>query len=265
MSGVAVAMSEIVREGTWSLRALGYPYGVAERAAGMLVWTEAVQGNALALLRAGEAAIMQGAALPAPRWSRGHDGARRAAANGKCLLECGPPALDLATADARRLGIGRSVLSDVIGTRLASSLAAIAARRGLATVVVHAPGLVEIEPIPAAGWIFAIPTSSGPAFLTGGLGEELPNELPAPLHVAADDIVAAGKEGHGGFLAIVALPSGPMPDPAAATDWPQRMTDAYRRGVKTDFADYQQLYALEMLTWAPTSERSRAQAGYGRF
>ena len=155
--GVSVAMSEIVREGTWALRALGYPYGVAERAAGMLVWTEAVQGNALTLLRTGEAAIMAGAARPTPRWSRGDDRVRRAEANGKCLFECGPPALDLVTADARLGEIGRAVLRGAIGARLAASLAAMAARRGLAAVVVHAPGTSEIPPVPSAGWVCALP------------------------------------------------------------------------------------------------------------
>ena len=129
MKAVAVAMAEIVREGTWALRALGYRYGTAERAAGMLAWTEAVHGSGLTMLRQGEAAIIAGAARPQPRWSRDAQGRRCAEALRKCLFECGPPALDLATADARLGGgLGRVVLRGAIGTRLSGALGAM--RRG---------------------------------------------------------------------------------------------------------------------------------------
>ena len=255
---VSVAMSEIVREGTWALRALGYPYGIAERACFMLAWTEAVHGNALTLLREGETRIVAGAALPAPHWTRGDDGARRADAGGKCLFECGPPALDLATADARLHGTGRAVLRGVIGTRLAASLAAMAGRRGLACALVHVPGPDEIAPVPAAGWICVLPAEQGPAFLTGSLDAA----LPPILHEAGKDIGTAHAGGHGGFLGITALTCPPMQAPAGATDWPGRVALAYRTGTSADPQDYQHLYELEMRTWAPSSERSRAQAGY---
>src|ERR1700759_2202092 len=122
MNAVAVAMAEIVREGTWALRALGYRYGTAERAAGMLAWTEAVHGNGLTMLRLGDAAIIAGAPRPQPRWSRDAQGGRYADAQGKCLFECGPPALDLATSDARLGdGLGWAVLRGAVGTRLAGA------------------------------------------------------------------------------------------------------------------------------------------------
>ena len=331
MNAVAVAMAEIVREGTWALRALGYPYGTAERAAGLLAWTEAVNGHGLTMLRLGEAAILAGAAQPPPRWSRDAQGRRYADAHGKCLFECGPPALDLATSDARlgdarlgdarlgdaRLGdaslgdaslgdaslgdaslgdarladagladacvanahtaaarpddagraggIGRAILRGAIGTRLSGALGAIAARRGLAAVLVHAPGTAEIAPVPAAGWIFALPTPEGPAFQVGSLDQALPAILPAPLQAAAEDIAAAATAGAEGFFSITLLPCPAMPPPADATDWPQRLALAYRAGTQADPADLQTLYSLEMRTWAPTSERSRNQAGFGRF
>ena len=306
MNAVAVAMAEIVREGTWALRALGYPYGTAERAAGLLAWTEAVNGHGLTMLRLGEAAILAGAAQPPPRWSRDAQGRRYADAHGKCLFECGPPALDLATSDARlgdaRLGdaslgdarladagladacvanahtaaarpddagraggIGRAVLRGAIGTRLSGALGAVAARRGLAAVLVHAPGTAEIAPVPAAGWICALPTPEGPAFQVGSLDRALPAILPAPLQAAAEDIAAAATAGAEGFFSITLLPCPAMPPPADATDWPQRLALAYRAGTQADPADLQTLYSLEMRTWAPTSERSRNQAGFGRF
>jgi hypothetical protein len=296
MTAIPVAMAEIVREGTWALRALGYPYGTAERGAWMLAWTEAVHGNGLTMLRLGEAAIAAGAARPQPCWSRDARGARRAEVQGKCLFECGPPALDLATADARlggaRLGdaslgdaslgdarlddarlddaklaggLGRVVLRGAIGTRLSGALAAMAARRGLLAVVVHAPGAAEIAPVPPAGWICALPTPDGPAFLAGSLDTKLPALLPAQLRVAAGDIVEAQTAGAEGFVSMTLLASAIAEPPPGAVDWPRRLALAYRTGSQADPADLETLYALEMRTWAPTSERSRNQAGFGRY
>jgi hypothetical protein len=266
MTSVSVAMAEIVREGTWALRALGYPYGTAERAAGMLAWTDAVHGNGLTMLRLGKAAITAGAARPQPRWRRDAQGERRAEAQGKCLFECGPPALDLATADARLSdGLGRAVLHGVIGTRLSGALGAMAARRGLAAVVVHAPGAAEIAPVPPAGWICALPTPHGPAFLVDGLDNPLPEQLPASLHAAAGYIAEAQTAGHEGFFAMTVVECVPTTTPPNAVDWPQRLALAYRTGSQADPADLHVLYELEVHTWAPTSERSRAQAGYGRY
>jgi len=265
MSIVSVAMAEIVREGTWALRALGYPYGTAERAVSLLAWTEAVQGHALTMLRVGAEAIVAGAAQPTPRWSVDPQGRNRAEVQGKCLFECGPPALDLATADARLGGLGRAVLRGAIGNRLAASLGALAAERGLAAVLVHAPDGDEITPVPPAGWICALPTPQDPAFLAGSLGDPLPAAVPAALRVAAQDIAEAIASGSGGFFSIAATPSDPLPPPPAATDWPQRLALAYQFGVETDSQDYETLYTLEERTWAPTSERSRAQAGYGHY
>jgi hypothetical protein len=266
MTSIAVAMAEIVREGTWALRALGYPYGTAERAAGMLAWTEAVHGSGLTLLRLGEAAIIAGAARPQPRWSRDAEGGRLAEAQGKCLFECGPPALDLATADAKLGGgLGRAVLRGAIGTSLSGALGAMAAQRGLAAVVVYAPGAAEIVPVPPAGWICALPTPDGSAFLTGSLDHPLPEQSPEKLRVAARDIAEAQTAGDAGFFGMTVLACTPMPPPRDAVDWPQRLALAYRSGSQADSADLETLYGLGMRTWAPTSERSRAQAGFGRF
>jgi hypothetical protein len=286
MSAVAVAMAEIVREGTWALRALGYPYGTAERAAGLLAWTEAVQGHGLTMLRLGEAAIVAGASRPPPRWSRDAHGRRCADAQGKCLFECGPPALDLATADAKlgdarladpqqaepRLadagrpgGLGRAVLRGGIGTRLAGALGAMAARRGLAALLVHAPGAAEIAPVPSAGWICVLPTPQGPAFFANSLDHPLPALLPAPLLAAAGDLAEAQTAGDEGVFSIAVVPCPSMDPPPGAVDWPQRLAEAYRSGTLADPDDFQNLYTLEMRTWAPTSERSRNQAGFGRF
>ena len=48
-------------------------------------------------------------------------------------------------------------------------------------------------------------------------------------------------------------------------DFPRRVADALRDGIPMDADDLKYLYDLELRTWAPTSERSRSQAGYGVY
>jgi hypothetical protein len=140
-----------------------------------------------------------------------------------------------------------------------------AARRGLAAVVVHAPDAAEIAPVPPAGWICTLPTPDGPAFLAGSLDYPLPELLPDQLHASTSDIAEAQAAADEGFFSMTVLACEPSQPPPGTVDWPQRLARAYRTGSQADPADLETLYALEMRTWAPTSERSRAQAGFGRY
>ena len=73
------------------------------------------------------------------------------------------------------------------------------------------------------------------------------------------------------LISLVAVPA-PGPDALRTAgdglvpmDYGPRLAAAYRSGITMHNDDLQHLYALERRTWAPTSERSRAQAGYGKY
>lgn len=256
MTETVAAMAEVVRVGGWALRALGYPFGVAERGIRLLAWSEAVHGQALRAIRLAEDRIVASAARPAGARVRDGETGWRIDGAGKHLLEIGAPAVDLLTADAARHGRGHVVLTDVAGLVVLAALVDLAARRGLSCVAVYRSGADDVLPDGLArdGWIAAVPGPGGSADFFVGEGEGGPGEGSTlrPGHVALS--AARPEVGTGG-----------MPAGGAAVDYRGRLADGYRLGLPMDAADLEHLYAVERRTWAPTSERSRQQAGYGVY
>lgn len=247
-----VSMSEIMRVAPWSLRALGHPFGVAERATRLVAWTQAALARGLDALRDGDAALRESCARPPSV----RDG-RRVFAGGRNLLELGPVAVDLATRDARVEGTADVCVRDAIGAVFVPALAEIAGRRGLDAVFLFraAEGPAALEGERRAGWV-AVRSIDGQARYSAGD----PNEFrggAAPRAAAREIFENAAPR-----LRILAGEAAAGVEGGSAMDYDARLARAYRRGLAVDEADLAHLYALERITWAPTSERSRKQAGY---
>lgn len=262
-------MSEIMRVAPWSLRALGHPFGVAERATRLLTWTQAAVGHALEWLRVGEGQLA--ASTRAPAAVRGGDrvSGRRIDARGRNLLELGPPAIDLVTCDSRVSGIGDVVIENAFGTLLVPAMADLAARRDLTAIIAYRAGSgeVQFDGWPAEGWIASFRSANGPGFLAGDSGTLLTmasvfgGEMKARLLKHAAILSAADRSA----LVTVAATRDRVPgmaDLPGRIDYAERVARAYRSGLEVASGDLEHLYALERITWAPTSERSRKQAGY---
>ena len=278
------SMSEIVRVGGWALRGAGFPFGVAERGTRLLAFTEAVHGGAVRDVCAHEAVIAGAAALKRIGHLRRADGGWELDGGGHHLIEAGPPLADLATSDARLRGEGHARLSHVAGFIFVTALADLLARRGLTGLCIYGADAASRLPsgVARSGWTLFGRRGNRPVFATGAADAPLMREVEKILDetnfgpaVLADlaKISAPGE----GYLAVAALPSGhetgnrllavlDRPEAAAALrDYADRVAASYRDGVPMEAQDLQDLYDLEIRTWAPTSERSRSQAGYGKF
>lgn len=278
------SMSEIVRVGGWALRGVGFSFGVAERGTRLLAWTEAVHGGGVRSLYAHETTIACAGTLEKIARSRRPDGSWEIVSGERHLLEVGPPLVDLATSDARLRGAGHALLHGATGFAFVSALADLLLQRRLTGLCVYrAP---EDDTLPAsmdrAGWILSGTHAGRPIFATGRADHPLPRHVERsisamPLSAAVSEDVAEAARPGGGFLAVTALAEGHEPagllkelvdgadGTSALRDYPERIADAYRNGVHMESQDLQDLYDLEIRTWAPTSERSRSQAGYGKF
>lgn len=283
MSTSNVAVGELRREGVWALRALGFPFAVAERAVPLLLWTQAVHGSALAVLRHGEQRIIESCALPPARREGGPQPGWQLDAGGRCLLELGPVAIDLATWAAREHGAGRVVVQGGIGSVFADALQEPALLRGLGAVAVYVSGVHEFEAgrFAVAGWVAAHPSASGPVFLAGSLDDgdghllDVLARTPMALEQGAANTLetdfaavrAARARGTGLLVLLLLRCDAASPAPGAQsglpiTDFAARVAKANCDGVEVDTADYLHLYALEHRTWAPSSDRSRRQAAF---
>jgi hypothetical protein len=268
MNRQVISMSEIMRVAPWSLRALGLPFGVAERATRQVTWTEAAIGGALSLLRVGEAALRASIIAPAAMRQADRYAGRVIAANGRNLLELGGAAADLATAQARLHERGHVVIRDSIATLLVPSLADLLLKRGLDAIVGYSAGGADIaiDAWPKSGWI-AVTRRAG--FVRGEINalvkiaHRVSGATAAFLHAQSGELAEASSKGRGHIF--IAATTGELPavdDHGRVEDYAERVARAYRDGLEVVTADLKHLYDLERITWAPTSERSRKQAGY---
>lgn len=278
---VRAAMSEIIRVGGWSLRGLGFPFGVAERGIPFIAWAEAAHGQTMRSIRLTEDKVIRSAELPSPTRRRGDRASWSLRADDKHLLEVGPPAIDLLTADARKHGRARVDIDAGFGMYLVPALCALAARRGLTCVAVYRSCETDRLPetFPGEACLAVTPVGSDAIFETGPIEAETVARLnadvlgPGALSQAVHGLTQrrdAPLAASGSYLGLFAFE-----DPSAADrmkpknlqeiDFAERVRRGYQKGVSIDDADLAYLYALERRTWAPTSERSRSQAGYGKF
>ena len=271
MTRVMSSMAEIIRVGGWGLRGLGYPFGIAERAVPLLAWTEAATGAAIRSIRLSEDEIVASHTAPRLNQSPGTDGERRLSAHGQHLLEVGPPAADLVTADARRHGTAALTLDGSIGSAFAPVLANMLAHRKLSGVLIFRsrPTTGEIGWLPfTQGFVTASMTLDGndmavPTWLERAA--PMDSSKMSKLREMLDRQIHAAREAEFGHLSFIAWQCEVPPIMGPMENLCSRVTEAWRTGVETTEEDLRYLYQLETRAWAPTSERSRSQAGYGKF
>ncbi len=283
MSIVLSSMSEIVRVGGWALRGIGYPFGVAERGVRLLAWTEAAGGEAIKHLRLSETAVEQShSAAPCERAGDAASG-RTIRANGRHLIEIGPPAIDLVTHDARHGSVGHVSVDGVFGFGFLASLANLLAHRKLSGIFLYgaAKGDGPPEGWPRTGWLAVEATAEGSLFTHGALDDKARAALRGGLAKAKSPLLSRFSDGahedFAGQMRILATSDAhglvrdlvgamrALTGGVATPDLPRRVAHALSNGVPMAADDLKYLYDLELRTWAPTSERSRSQAGYGVF
>ncbi|NIF75923.1 hypothetical protein F3J20_00635 [Paraburkholderia sp. Cy-641] len=267
----SAAVSEITRVAWWSLRAFGCPLGAVEAMARVLTCSEVLDGDTLAALRRNEAALLAAFASDEPRFDRTSETSGVIDAAGRSMLDIGPRAVDLITGLARRrrgaVRITVNHLADEIGL---AGTATIAAQRGI--------GLLLTNGDPHGAWRFYTATSGGAiTSLTSDPGGAAIHDLMVLLHEVGDvpsaaALLAADATGAGtSALELIAFPFVARDDLAelaarrsgmGCKDVSGALRRAYAHGVDVATADLRFLYELETRTWAPSSERSRAQAGF---
>jgi hypothetical protein len=284
VSKTLASMSEMVRVGGWALRGAGFPFGVAERGTRLLAWTEAVHGGAVQDICAHEPSIARSQTLKGAVPRRRADGGWKVAGAGRHLIEIGPPVVDLVTSDARLSTTGSVRLCETNGFVFLAALANLLVQRQLVGLVIYrAP---ESDKLPKsfarAGWIFCGMRDGRPFFAEGAAEDSLTRDVQRAADTILPGICSTttlmrSRLPDNGFLEVTAL----TPDhnlavelvglakgsnaAASLRNYPERISDAFRNGVPMEPQDLQDLYDLEIRTWAPTSERSRSQAGYGKY
>ena len=133
------------------------------------------------------------------------------------------------------------------------------------------PGFALFETAIAKMRVFRVPEFLGAALMLGLLASQM-SILPAlarPLQSASQDAEGHRRDAPGDAIEFIVIPNLQAatirqalgPD-VSAIDVKSALDRACRDGIASASVDVAHLYELEKETWAPTSERSRAQAGF---
>jgi hypothetical protein len=271
MTYTSAAMSEIARVAWWSLRALGCPVGAVERMAKVLAFSEVLEGGCLRALRRDEASLIATFHGVEPRFVLQGKQSGTVEASGRSFLDIGPRTVDLLTGMVKQHDQAVQIRVSGASDRLALAGACVlAAQRGVGIMAVLPP-----ESGRRAWHYYAGPSSSLESIsgiVTGGhaalfelfaelTGTDLASsEFPASLESddASIDLIATAHPVRSELRAYADAKTD-----IVWTDVAGALQTAYADGVKVTPEDLKFLYELETRTWAPSSDRSRMQAGFG--
>lgn len=258
MDVTPTAFSELTRVLPWSIRALGYSFGVADRAATLLTVAQALGAGVLEGLEACERRPGAQPALEAAGDAIAIEG------SGLSLLELGPPTIDLLGARTQEANFLRCALADVSEAELTEALLVNGADYGLAAVAVY-------EAAGRPRWCALAASVEGcvreSAVLMRSDTPDGLEEALAAFPAGLADSVRSASAGSGPRGVTIFSTRDPVIAPATLrktgrVDVAECLRRAYRQGIPLRFETLQALYGLERKTWAPSSERSRAQAGF---
>ncbi|MCW2242346.1 hypothetical protein [Azospirillum canadense] len=250
---MTVAYSELTRVLPWSLRALRYPFGVADRASHIVATAAAMAPEILDQISRGK-----DRAAGSARFGE-TDAGLDIDAGGLSLLEVGPATMDLLGARAPQTGCLRCAIRGSTDPELIPAILLVGADYGLTCLA------IVTDP---QGKSWTLETNDGTPKIVRGADL---SSLEAALASAAPDLVAAARAAWSAALATdelvllatrhaIALP--PELDRVEIVDAKESVARAHRHGMPIAPETLSAIYDLEKRTWAPSSERSRAQAGF---
>ncbi|MBZ9943047.1 hypothetical protein LB533_18330 [Mesorhizobium sp. BR1-1-13] len=242
-----VAYSELTRVLPWSLRALGYAFGTADRGAHLVA-----TGAAL------DPAILDEIRQAGPRPSHGFryrksNGLTMLDAAGVSFLETGPAAIDALAAHAGGAKWEMCRISSATELSLVPATLVGAMDYNLSSIgIIARDGTFD--------WLLAEPDPRG--VLYSGRGRDALAALLGEDTAVLQSIDAAGlTPGCALLMVSTRRPELKASGHVAVRPW-EKIAVAHQKGIPLSRETLDALYALEMLTWAPTSERSRSQAGF---
>ena len=241
---VFVAYSELTRVLPWSLRALGYKFGTADRGSHLVAVAAAI-----------DAAVLDAIAAAHPRSERGstlhrNEDGLAIDAHGVSWFEIGPVAVDHLAAHADDSVQRTCTIAGATEPALLPAIVAGAEAYGLGCLALVAGG----------AWHLGYRDQQGCVLVAG----DDAGDLPALLGGAVDaSFVAQSRQDAPGVVRLVVGPTLQLAAVSKGAFRPDALVkQAQRRGIAVSQATLDAIYGLEMLTWAPTSERSRSQAGF---